>query len=62
MICNSDRRFRPADDAPGNADYKAMVERFNTTPRYMPGAEFRKMFEEDSARNAAALRKAGFAK
>ena len=49
-------------DATGSAEYKAMVERFNTTPRYMPGTEFRKLFEEDSARNAAALRKAGFAK
>lgn len=49
-------------DATGSADYKAMVERFNTTPRYMPGAEFRKLFEDDSTRNAAALRKAGFAK
>ena len=49
-------------NATGSTDYKAMVERFNTTSRYMPGAEFRKLFEEDSARNAAALRKAGFAK
>lgn len=49
-------------DATASADYKAMVERFNTTPRYMPGAEFRKLFEDDSARNAAALKKAGFGK
>jgi tripartite-type tricarboxylate transporter receptor subunit TctC len=49
-------------DATGSAEYKAMVERFNTTPRYMPGTAFRQLFEQDSARNAAALRKAGFVK
>ena len=43
-----------------NAEYKAMVERLNATPRYMPGEEFRKLFEEDLARNAEALKKAGW--
>ncbi len=43
-------------------EYKALVERLNAIPRYMPGAEFRKLFEEDSARNAEALKKAGLAK
>lgn len=49
-------------DATSNADYKAMVERLNATPRYMPGEEFRKLFDDDSARNAEALKKAGLAK
>ncbi|BAT58115.1 tripartite tricarboxylate transporter family receptor [Variibacter gotjawalensis] len=49
-------------DATANAEYKAMVERLNATPRYMPGEEFRKLFEADSARNLEALQKAGLAK
>jgi tripartite-type tricarboxylate transporter receptor subunit TctC len=43
------------------AEYKAIAERLNATPRYLPGAEFRKMFEEDSVNNADAIRRAGLA-
>src|SRR5215831_5144236 len=31
-------------------EYKAIVERLNATPRHLPGAAFRKMFDEDSLR------------
>jgi tripartite-type tricarboxylate transporter receptor subunit TctC len=49
-------------DATANPDYKALVERLNATPRYLPGDQFRKLFEDDSVRNAEALKKAGLAK
>jgi len=42
-------------------EYKAIAERLNATPRYLPGAEFRRMFDEDSVRNADAIRRAGLA-
>lgn len=45
--------------ATASAEYRAIVERLNATPRYLPGAEFRKLFEQDSARNAEALKRAG---
>jgi tripartite-type tricarboxylate transporter receptor subunit TctC len=41
--------------------YRAIAERLNATPRYLPGAAFRKMFEEDSVRSADAIRGAGLA-
>src|SRR5215813_12385340 len=40
-------------------DYKAIVERLNATPLYLPGAAFRKMFDEDSVRSADAIQRAG---
>jgi tripartite-type tricarboxylate transporter receptor subunit TctC len=40
-------------------EYKAIAERLNATPRYLPGNELRKMFDEDSVRNAAAIQRAG---
>jgi tripartite-type tricarboxylate transporter receptor subunit TctC len=40
-------------------DYKAIVERLGAEPRYLPGNEFRKMFEEDSRASAEAIRGAG---
>jgi tripartite-type tricarboxylate transporter receptor subunit TctC len=43
-------------------EYKAVVERLNATARYLPGAPFRKLFDEDSARNAEALKRAGLAR
>jgi tripartite-type tricarboxylate transporter receptor subunit TctC len=46
-------------DATATAEYKTMAERLNATPRYLPSAEFRKLFDEDSARNAEALKRAG---
>jgi tripartite-type tricarboxylate transporter receptor subunit TctC len=39
--------------------YKAIVERLNATPRYLPGPAFRKLFQEDAVRNSAALKRAG---
>src|SRR5499426_289664 len=42
-------------------DYKAIVERLNATPRYLPGAVFRKMFDVDSIRSADAIQRAGLA-
>lgn len=45
--------------ATATAEYKTLAERLNATPRYLPGAEFKKMFEADLARNAEALKRAG---
>jgi tripartite-type tricarboxylate transporter receptor subunit TctC len=47
--------------AAATEEYKAIVERLNATPRYLPGAAFRKMFDEDSLRSADAIRRAGLA-
>ena len=40
-------------------DYKAIVERLGAEPRYLPGAAFRKMFDEDSVASADAIKRAG---
>ena len=40
-------------------EYKAIVERLGAEPRYLPGEQFRKMFEEDSRASAEAIRGAG---
>jgi tripartite-type tricarboxylate transporter receptor subunit TctC len=40
-------------------EYKAIVERLGAEARYLPGAEFRKMFEQDSIASADAIRGAG---
>jgi tripartite-type tricarboxylate transporter receptor subunit TctC len=45
--------------ATASPEYKAIVERLNATPRYLPGAEFRKMFEADSVESADAIKRAG---
>ena len=45
--------------ATASPHYKAIVERLNATPRYLPGAEFRKMFEADSVESADAIKRAG---
>lgn len=45
--------------ATATPEYKAIVERLGATPRYLPGMAFRKLFEDDSARNAEALKQAG---
>ena len=41
------------------ADYKAIVERLGAEPRYVPGAAFRRMFEQDSVASAEAIKSAG---
>jgi tripartite-type tricarboxylate transporter receptor subunit TctC len=40
-------------------EYKAIVERLGAEPRYLPGADFRRMFEQDSIASADAIRGAG---
>ncbi len=40
-------------------EYKAIVERLGAEPRYLPGAAFRKMFEQDSTASADAIKGAG---
>jgi tripartite-type tricarboxylate transporter receptor subunit TctC len=42
-------------------EYKAIVERLNAEPRYLPGEEFRRMFDADSVRSADAIKRAGLA-
>jgi tripartite-type tricarboxylate transporter receptor subunit TctC len=39
--------------------YKSTTEKLNAIARYLPEKEFRAMFEQDSARNAEAVKKAG---
>ncbi|MET0670294.1 MAG: tripartite tricarboxylate transporter substrate binding protein [Xanthobacteraceae bacterium] len=40
-------------------EYKVIVERLGAEPRYLPGAAFRKMFDEDSVASADAIKRAG---
>jgi tripartite-type tricarboxylate transporter receptor subunit TctC len=42
-------------------EYKAIVERLNAEPRYLPGEAFRAMFDADSIRSADAIKRAGLA-
>jgi len=46
-------------EATATPEYKALIEKLNAEPRYLPGAEFRKMFEADSKRAAEAVKQAG---
>jgi tripartite-type tricarboxylate transporter receptor subunit TctC len=48
--------------ATATPEYKAIAQRLNAEPRHLPPAAFKKLFEEDSARNAEALKRAGLAK
>ena len=41
--------------------YKQATEKLNATAMFLPGPAFRKMFDEDSARNAEAVKAAGLA-
>src|SRR5262245_57253314 len=45
--------------ATARPEYRTIVERLQTTPRYLPGTEFCKMFDEDTIQNADAIRRAG---
>lgn len=45
--------------ATATPEYQTMVERLNASPRYLPSAEFRKLFEADAVRNGEALKRAG---
>ena len=49
------------EKATAASEYKAIVERLNATPRYLPGAAFRKMFDADSVQSADAIKRAGLA-
>src|SRR5262245_63993280 len=46
-------------DATAAAEYKAIAARLNVEARYLPGAEFRKMFDADSMANADFIKRAG---
>jgi len=46
-------------DAVASDGYRSATERLNAMARYLPGLDFRKMFDADSARNAEAVKKAG---
>jgi tripartite-type tricarboxylate transporter receptor subunit TctC len=45
--------------ASASAEFKATIEKLNGVPRYLPGNEFKAMFQQDSVRNAAAVKAAG---
>ena len=47
--------------ATATPEYKAIVERLNAEPRYLPGEAFRTMFDADSVRSADAIKGAGLA-
>ncbi|HEX2216973.1 MAG TPA: tripartite tricarboxylate transporter substrate binding protein [Xanthobacteraceae bacterium] len=47
--------------ATATAEYKAIAERLKAEPRYLAGDAFRKLFDEDSARAAQAVKDAGLA-
>src|SRR5712692_2769990 len=53
------RLQKACGEAVASEGYKATTERLNATARYLPGAEFKAMFEADSVRNAEAVKKAG---
>lgn len=46
-------------EAVASDGYKSASEKLNATARYLPEAEFKAMFEADSAHNAEAVKKAG---
>jgi tripartite-type tricarboxylate transporter receptor subunit TctC len=45
--------------AVASSEYKAIADRLKAEPRYLAGDAFRKLFEEDSARAAEAIKAAG---
>lgn len=46
-------------EATATPEYKALITKLNAEPRYLPGADFRTMFEADSKRAAEAAKQAG---
>lgn len=56
----AERLEKACANAIASPEYKTIAERLGASPRYLPGDAFRRMFEEDSARNAEALKAAGF--
>ena len=55
------RLQKACQDAVASDGYKAATEKLNATARFLPGPEFRKMFDADSKANAEAVQKAGLA-
>jgi tripartite-type tricarboxylate transporter receptor subunit TctC len=53
------RLDKACGEAVASEAYRAATEKLNATARYLPGPAFRKMFDEDSVRNAEAVKKAG---
>jgi tripartite-type tricarboxylate transporter receptor subunit TctC len=41
------------------SEYRAIIDRLGAEPRYLPGAAFRKMFDDDSVASADAIMRAG---
>jgi tripartite-type tricarboxylate transporter receptor subunit TctC len=50
---------KACQQASASSEFKATIERLNGVPRYLPGAEFKAMFQQDSVRNAGAVKAAG---
>lgn len=50
---------KACSEATAAPDYKAIVERLGADPRYLPGARFRLLFEQDSVASADAIKRAG---
>jgi len=53
------RLEKACGEAVASPAYKATTEKLNAEARFLPSKDFRKMFDEDSARNAEAVKKAG---
>jgi tripartite-type tricarboxylate transporter receptor subunit TctC len=53
---------KACEAAVASEGYKAATEKLNAVARYLPEAEFKKMFEQDSVQNADAVKKAGLQK
>ncbi len=53
---------KACEAAVASEGYKAATEKLNAVARFLPEAEFKKMFEQDSVQNAEAVKKAGLAK
>ncbi len=50
---------KACETASASAEFKATIQKLNGVPRYLPGAAFKAMFQQDSLRNAAAVKAAG---
>ena len=57
--CGRDVLEKACATATAAPEYKAIVERLGAEPRYLPGDQFRNMFDEDSIASADAIKRAG---
>ncbi len=55
------RLEKACGDAVASEGYRSATEKLNAIARFLPGPEFRKMFDADSVANAEAVKKAGLA-